>query len=126
MACWLDSSKTIGVDTSHVMFNIDCRVSLTSNGLVVFCLHSLQMPQYTTEWAIPYAKSQACLLELRAWLEKEQQDPYGARPHFPIEIRFTSADDIWLSPSNGQETCWIGIIQYKWDTFSALYFSFAD
>ena len=40
-------------------------------------------------------------------------DPYGLRPHFPIEIRFSDGDDIWLSPSNGKKTCWIGIIQYK-------------
>lgn len=36
------------------------------------------------------------------------------RPHFPIEIRFSAPDDIWLSPSYNQQTCWIGIVQYKW------------
>ena len=43
----------------------------------------------------------------------ELADPHGLRPHFPVEIRFTDADDIWLSPSSGARTCWIGIIQYK-------------
>ena len=52
-------------------------------------------------------------MELRDWLQEEHSDPYGLRPHFPIEIRFSEADDIWLSPSSGQRTCWIGIIQYK-------------
>jgi len=70
-------------------------------------------PQYTTEWAVPYEKSQVCLRELRNWLGQEYRDPNGIRPHVPVEIRFSAPDDIWLSPSNGQRTCWIGIVQYK-------------
>lgn len=72
-----------------------------------------QYPQFTTEWAIPYENTQACLRELHGWLEREHHDPHGLRPHFPLEIRFSDADDIWLSPSYGQRTTWIGIIQYK-------------
>lgn len=74
----------------------------------------IQYPQYTTEWAIPYINSQACLRELRTWLKQELEDSRGLRPHFPIEIRFSAPDDIWLSPSTGQYTCWIGIVQYKY------------
>jgi len=70
-------------------------------------------PQHTTEWAIPYESARDCLCELRTWLDKEQADSRGLRFHFPIEIRFSDADDIWLSPSNGRQTCWIGIVQYK-------------
>lgn len=95
-ACWLVSSKTVGIDDSYRIFNVDCRYL-----------------QYTTEWAIPYSNSQACLRELRMWLSQELEDPRGLRPHFPIEIRFSAPDDIWLSPSSGQQTCWIGIVQYK-------------
>jgi len=86
----------VGIDDGYKIFNVDCRY-----------------PQHTTEWAIPLHRSQACLRELRAWLEQELADPHGIRPHFPIEIRVSAADDIWLSPSNGQPTCWIGIVQYK-------------
>jgi L-gulonolactone oxidase len=46
-------------------------------------------------------------------MNAEAADPKGIRPHFPFELRFSAADDIWLSPSCGQETCWIGIAQYK-------------
>ncbi|KAG6856844.1 hypothetical protein H0H87_012902 [Tephrocybe sp. NHM501043] len=95
-ACWLNEAPTVGVDDGHIIFNVDCRY-----------------PQHTTEWAVPYEKSQSCLRELWAWLEEESQDRNGIRPHVPIEIRFSSADDIWLSPSNGQRTCWIGVVQYK-------------
>ena len=72
-----------------------------------------QYPQYTTEWAIPYEHTEACLRELRAWLDHEIRGPGGLRPHCLLEIRFTDADDIWLSPGNGQRMCWIGIVQYK-------------
>jgi L-gulonolactone oxidase len=73
----------------------------------------LQYPQYTTEWAVPYQNTKRCLLELRAWLDEELADPDGLRPHFPVEIRFTEADEIWMSPSYNQRMCWIGIVQYK-------------
>lgn len=76
-----------------------------------------QYPQFTTEWAIPYEKTQACLRDLRNWLEQEHASSKGLRPHFPLEIRFSDADDIWLSPSFGQRTTWIGIIQYKYVIF---------
>ncbi|TFK29084.1 L-gulonolactone/D-arabinono-1,4-lactone oxidase [Coprinopsis marcescibilis] len=96
LACWLVSEKSVGVDDSHRIFNVDCRY-----------------PQHTTEWAVPLKNSQACLREFRDWLNQEFADPHGVRPHFPVEIRFSASDDIWLSPSNGQQTCWIGIVQYK-------------
>ena len=51
---------------------------------------------------------------MRDWLERELANPSGTQPHFPIEIRFSEADDIWMSPSSGQRTCWIGLIQYKY------------
>jgi L-gulonolactone oxidase len=73
----------------------------------------LQYPQYTVEWAIPYERTKECLLTLKDWLERELANPSGTQPHFPIEIRFSEADDIWMSPSSGRQTCWIGLIQYK-------------
>jgi hypothetical protein len=72
-----------------------------------------QFPQYTSEWSIPYERSRACLQELRSLFDREHSHRSGARAHFPVEIRFSSKDDIWLSPSYGQTTTWIGIIQYK-------------
>jgi L-gulonolactone oxidase len=33
--------------------------------------------------------------------------------HFSVEVRFTKADDIWLSPSYGRDSAWIGIIMYR-------------
>ncbi|KAH8114844.1 L-gulonolactone/D-arabinono-1,4-lactone oxidase [Phellopilus nigrolimitatus] len=93
---WLIRGKSIGIDDSYRIFNVDCRY-----------------PQYTTEWAVPLVNARQCLLELRTWIVNEYADPSGVRPHFPIEIRTTEADDIWLSPGYGQRMCWIGLIQYK-------------
>ncbi|KAI0830142.1 L-gulonolactone/D-arabinono-1,4-lactone oxidase [Trametes gibbosa] len=93
---WLVRDRTVTVDDSHRVFNIDCKY-----------------PQYTTEWAVSYEHAEACLRELRTWLTREFADPAGLRPHSSIEIRFSAPDDIWLSPSNGQQTCWIGLVQFK-------------
>jgi len=68
----------------------------------------MQFPQYTTEWAIPYDQTRETLVEIRDWL-KQEKNPV----HWPIEIRFTAPDDIWLSPSYGLRTTWIGIVQYR-------------
>ncbi|KAF7351827.1 FAD-binding PCMH-type domain-containing protein [Mycena venus] len=94
---WLSSGNVTLIDDSHTIFNVECR----------------QYPQHTTEWAIPFKNAQTCLRDLHDWMDKEAADPNGIRPHFPFELRFSAQDDIWLSPSYGQETCWIGIAQYK-------------
>ncbi|KAF7327208.1 FAD-binding PCMH-type domain-containing protein [Mycena kentingensis (nom. inval.)] len=93
---WLASKPVVLVDDSWKIFNVECRY-----------------PQHTTEYAIPLASAPACLHEIRAWMDAEAADPNGLRPHFPFEIRFSQADDIWLSPAYGRETCWIGIAQYR-------------
>ncbi|KAJ7289439.1 D-arabinono-1,4-lactone oxidase-domain-containing protein [Mycena rebaudengoi] len=93
---WLSSWDVTLIDDSPAVFNVECRY-----------------PQHTTEWAVPFVRAQACLRELRAWMDAEAADPNGIRPHFPFELRFSAPDDIWLSPSFEQETIWIGIAQYK-------------
>ncbi|KAJ7634791.1 L-gulonolactone D-arabinono-1,4-lactone oxidase [Roridomyces roridus] len=93
---WLGTAKVTLVDDSHTIFNVECRY-----------------PQHTTEWAVPLKNAKACLWELHDWMDREAADPKGIRPHFPFELRFSAPDDIWLSPSYGQETCWIGIAQYR-------------
>jgi len=85
------------LDVSHKVFNVDCL-----------------FPQYTTEWSVPLSEATATLYELKGWLDREHADPKGLRPHFPIEIRVSQKDDIWLSPAYGQATVWIGIVQYKY------------
>ncbi len=38
----------------------------------------------------------------------------GFYVNFPLEVRFTDCDDIYLSTCSGQEPfCWIGIVMYR-------------
>lgn len=71
--------------------------------------------QYTTEWNIPFSEAHSALTELRAWLDRTRNDTASVdvRPSFPLEIRFSKGDDIYLSPANGRTSCWIGIVKYK-------------
>ena len=116
LTCWLNKEQSVRIDDGHRIFNIDCKV-MFPNLVEPFNhdLHPLQHSQFTTEWAIPFDNAKACLTEIDQWLKQEHADPHGLRPHCPVEVRFTAADDIWLSPSNGRRTCWIGIIQYRYD-----------
>ncbi|PWN47438.1 hypothetical protein IE53DRAFT_413039 [Violaceomyces palustris] len=91
------------IDKSHKIFNVDCL-----------------FPQYTDEWAIPYSRTAAALRAMREWLEEEQRSSGGERLHFPVEIRFTDADGIWLSHAQGRKTCYIGVVQYSHDFPSQL------
>ncbi|EJU01953.1 gulonolactone oxidase Lgo1 [Dacryopinax primogenitus] len=95
-ACWLRRPHGTTVDDSWKIFNLDVFIK-----------------QYTAEWAIPQENAKDCIMALREWLREEHDNPRGLRPHFPLEIRWTDADDVWLSPSYGRKTCWIGMIQFK-------------
>ena len=70
-------------------------------------------PQYTYEGAVPYSRTADCLSALDCWLTSELASPAGLRTHFPIEIRFTERDDLWLSPTYHQRATYIGAIQYR-------------
>ncbi|KAG8201925.1 hypothetical protein JTE90_027402 [Oedothorax gibbosus] len=51
--------------------------------------------QYVNEWAIPLEKTGVVLWQLREWVETIP-DLYV---HFPVEVRFSKADNIFLSPA---------------------------
>lgn len=110
-AWWLAKEDTVMVNDGYKVLNFDCLASpfqsLTSAA-------DRQYPQYALEWAIDSANAKECLQELREWLDREAADPKGLRAHFPLEIRWSCADDIYLSPSNGRETTWIGIVSYRY------------
>ena len=63
---------------------------------------------------------------MRTWLQREIASADGLRPHFPIEIRVSAADEIWMSPSYGHRTTWIGIVQYKYVISPAATWAFSD
>lgn len=95
-AWWLSKEDSEVVDDGYKVLNFDCLYS-----------------QYAVEWAIPSVNAKACLSDMRSWLAAEAAAHDGLRIHFPVEIRWTCEDDIWLSPSYGRETTWIGFVTYR-------------
>nr|VFJ58652.1 MAG: L-gulonolactone oxidase [Candidatus Kentron sp. FM]VFJ69933.1 MAG: L-gulonolactone oxidase [Candidatus Kentron sp. FM]VFK18872.1 MAG: L-gulonolactone oxidase [Candidatus Kentron sp. FM] len=63
--------------------------------------------QHLNEWSIPIAHTGEALRGIR---ESMAQKGYYA--HLPIEVRFVRGDDIWLSPCQGRDSCYIGVIAY--------------
>jgi L-gulonolactone oxidase len=90
------NTHLITIDRSDKVFNADCRFS-----------------HYTTEWCVPKSEAKQALRAIRTWLATEYNNPQGVCASMPVEIRFSSADDIWLSPGFGRTNCWIGIVKYK-------------
>lgn len=64
--------------------------------------------QYVSEWAIPITNTATAMLRLKDLIKR-----HNLKVHFSVEVRFTKADDIWLSPSYGRDSAWIGIIMYR-------------
>ncbi|MFF9853340.1 D-arabinono-1,4-lactone oxidase [Streptomyces litmocidini] len=59
------------------------------------------------EFAVPREHAVDALREIKRWI-----DATGERVSFPLEVRFSAADDIWLSTSQGRESCYIAFHQY--------------
>ncbi|KAM0786207.1 hypothetical protein ACM66B_007011 [Microbotryomycetes sp. NB124-2] len=90
------TEPTYRVDLSNHVFNYDCG-----------------FPQYTYEGAVPYFETGSTLQEMERWFTTELYKSNGLRSHFPIEIRFTEQDDIWLSPTYKMRATYIGAVQYR-------------
>jgi FAD-linked oxidoreductase len=60
-----------------------------------------------SEYAVPRAAVADVVMEVRAWLDRHR-----APLTFPLEIRFTGADDIWLSTAYQRENAYVAIHQY--------------
>ena len=80
------------IDISHRIFNFECLFK-----------------QHVFEWSVPLEKTQVVLTELRRFLDKHP----NLFVHFPVEVRFVAADDIYLSPAFGRDSCFINVIMYR-------------
>lgn len=58
------------------------------------------------EYAIPRTEARSAMQQLRALIDAEHA------VSFPVEMRFTAGDDIYLSPAFGRETCYIAVHLY--------------
>ena len=59
------------------------------------------------EYAVPRSAAADLLVEL-----KELTDRGGFALPFPVEVRFTAADDVWLSTAHDRESAYIAVHQY--------------
>ncbi len=68
-----------------------------------------------SEYAVPRAAVADVVLAVRDWLGRHR-----APLTFPLELRFTGADDIWLSTAHERENAYIAIHQYhRMDDYGA-------
>jgi L-gulono-1,4-lactone dehydrogenase len=63
---------------------------------------------FEMEYAIPRQEAAEAVRELRGLIERERH-----LVDFVVEVRFSAADDIWLSPAYGRETCYVGTLAYR-------------
>lgn len=63
--------------------------------------------QHVNEWSIPIEHTGKALRGIRDLIARK-----GYYAHLPIEVRFVQGDDIWLSPCQGRDSCYIGVIAY--------------
>lgn len=60
-----------------------------------------------SEYAVPRASLRPVLESLRAWVDAERE-PLP----FPVELRFTAADDVWLSTGFGRDNAYVAVHQF--------------
>nr|VFJ59670.1 MAG: L-gulonolactone oxidase [Candidatus Kentron sp. FM]VFJ60241.1 MAG: L-gulonolactone oxidase [Candidatus Kentron sp. FM]VFK12466.1 MAG: L-gulonolactone oxidase [Candidatus Kentron sp. FM] len=75
-------------------------------GLSQFTIDCL-FKQHVNEWSIPLEHTAEALRGIRELIARK-----GYYAHLPIEVRFVRGDDTWLSPCQGRDSCYIGVIAY--------------
>lgn len=113
---------------SNVAFGVLCRIgrvrpsliprlatALPAAGRVEFVDHSHKVfcsPRRVRfvemEYAVRRESVVTALERLRAFVDES-----GLRISFPVEVRFTAPDDVWLSTAHGRESAYIAVHVYK-------------
>jgi FAD-linked oxidoreductase len=73
-----------------------------------------------SEFAMPREALPSVLAELKAWFGAGHENI-----SFPIEVRFTAADDVWMSTGHERDNCYVAVHQY-WRTDYQAYFAAAQ
>ena len=73
-----------------------------------------------SEFAMPREALPDVLAELGAWFAGGHENV-----SFPIEVRFTAADDVWMSTGHERDNCYVAVHQY-WRTDYTDYFAAAQ
>lgn len=78
----------------------------TDTSWQVFC-SSRDVRFRESEYAVPRASLPAVISALRTWI-----DTHDVTLPFPIEVRSTGADDVWLSTAYERENAYVAVHQY--------------
>lgn len=63
-------------------------------------------PRYVeSEYALPIERTAEAMAALRELVDRK-----NLRLNFPIGVRFTRGDDLWMSPAHGRASCFIGLM----------------
>jgi FAD-linked oxidoreductase len=73
-----------------------------------------------SEFAMPRAALPHVLGELKTWFGAGHENI-----SFPIEVRFTAADDVWMSTGHERDNCYVAVHQYVRSDYQA-YFAAAQ
>jgi len=79
---------------------------VTGDVYQVFC-RGIATPQINVEIGIPLARAGAVIRRIKDWHAETRP-----RMHYPVILRCTGPSDGWLSPSNGEDTCYFGFVVY--------------
>jgi FAD/FMN-containing dehydrogenase len=60
------------------------------------------------EYALPRVHAREAVLAVREVIARR-----GFRVPFPLEVRFVSGDDAFLSPAAGRDTCYVAVHMYR-------------
>lgn len=78
----------------------------TDTSWKVFCT-SRDVRFRESEYAVPRVALPAVIAELRTWI-----DSHDVALPFPVEVRSTGADDVWLSTAYERENAYVAVHQY--------------
>ncbi|WP_392543141.1 D-arabinono-1,4-lactone oxidase [Oryzobacter telluris] len=78
----------------------------TDDSWKVFC-SAREVRFVESEYAVPRHAVEAVLGELRAWFDRTREPV-----PFPVEVRFTGTDGVWLSTAHERENAYVAVHQY--------------
>ena len=72
----------------------------------VFC-RGIATPQINVEIGVPLDLAGGVVKKIKDWHAETRP-----RMHYPVILRSTGPSNAWLSPANGQDTCYFGFVVY--------------
>ena len=106
-----DDTKTVVGDDkpSRTVTRFRNFTDVTGDIYQVFC-RGIATPQINVEIGVPLDLAGGVIKKIKDWHAETQP-----RMHYPVILRSTGPSNAWLSPSNGQDTCYFGFVVYYAD-----------